>query len=84
MATAVKTKKTFGTIAIDHINEGAKAINVHVSFEEALKLHLGLSQILGRLNSYNRSTAAGPKAAVNLCIFRDTGYLTINEGNVRS
>jgi len=62
MPNEVRTKKTFGTIAIDHINEGPKAINVHVTFEEALKLHLGLSQILGRLNSYNRSTRAGRKA----------------------
>jgi hypothetical protein len=27
---------------------------VIISFEEALKLHLGLGQILGKLNGYNR------------------------------
>lgn len=60
-----------------------KAINVILSFEEALKLHMGLLQVLGKLNGYNRNTAAGRASAVNLCLFTSEGQLTINEGALR-
>jgi len=90
MAKEIKTKETFGTIAIDKFspqpNEAwPTAINVTISFEEALKLHLGLLQILGKLNSYNRATKAGRNSAVNLCIYpAGNGTITINEGRVKS
>ena len=88
MADNIKTKKTFGTLAIDHFSPPQtevwpKAINVTLSFEEALKLHLGLGQILGKLNSYHRSTKRGRETAVNLCIFPKLQRVTINEGRVR-
>lgn len=85
----IKTKQTFGTVSIDNFSPQRAdgwppAINVTISFEEALKLHLGLGQILGKLNSYSRSTKAGRDAAVNLCIFTaGTPQLTINEGRVK-
>lgn len=45
---------------VDHfsppLTDVPKAINVNISFEEALKLHLSLGQALGKLNSYNQST----------------------------
>jgi hypothetical protein len=59
------------------------AVNIHLRFEEALKLHLGLSQILGRLNGYNGSTRAGRRAGVNLCLFAGVRHIAINEGRVR-
>lgn len=51
MATA-KRKSTFGSSYIDHFSpalpEGTpKAVNVILSFEEALTLHVGLGQLLG-------------------------------------
>ena len=60
-----------------------RAINIHLSFEEALKLHLGLTQILGHRSGYNRSTKAGRRAGVNLCLFPGVGHITINEGRVQ-
>lgn len=58
-----------------------RAVNIHLRFEEALKL--GLTQILGHLNGYNRATTAGRRAAVNLCLFPGVKHITINEGRVQ-
>jgi hypothetical protein len=65
MAKAIKRKSSFGTVTVNHFSPPVadgwpKAINVTLSFEEVLKLHLGLGQVLGRLNEYNRSTTGGP------------------------
>lgn len=71
----------------------SQAINIHLSFEEALKLHLGLTQILGHRSGYNRSTTLTPSpsprgrgeldAGVNLCLFPGVKHITINEGRVQ-
>jgi hypothetical protein len=81
----IKTKKTFGSVTIDHFSpareiEWPKAINVHISFEEALRFHLGLGELLGQLNKYNRATTAGRRSAVNLCVYAQKHRITINEG----
>ncbi len=88
MAKEIKTKSSFGTVRIDHFSpplpEGTpKGINVVLSFEEALKLHVGLMQILGKLNGYNRNTKEGKASAVNLCVFTDSNRITINEDKVK-
>ena len=88
MAKKIKTKKSFGSIRIDHTSPAVpagmpKALNLHISFEEAMRLHLGLGQALAKLNSYDRSTKSGKKSAVNLCLYCHTGRITINEGTVR-
>ena len=87
MAKEIKTKKTFGTLGIAGIRPEPKpgsprALNIHMSFEEALKLHFGLGQALAKLNGYNRSTTAGKRASVNLCVYTDSNRLTINEGTL--
>ena len=89
MAKEIKTKKTFGTATIDHFSpskedEWPRAINIHISFEEAMRLHLGLGQLLGKLNSYNRATKQGRQSAVNLCVYTQGHRITINEGRARS
>jgi hypothetical protein len=48
MPAEIKRKKTFGTVTVDHfsseLGEGLPtAVNIHISFEDALKLHLGLT-----------------------------------------
>jgi hypothetical protein len=88
MPPEIKRKKSFGTIEVDDfspdLGDGTpRAINIHLSFEEALKLHLGLSQILGHLNGYNRATKAGWRACVNLCLYPRSGHITINEGTIK-
>lgn len=87
MPREIKTKQTFGTVRIDHFSPALppgtpKAINTTLSFEEALKLHLGLLQALGKLNSYDRSTKDGRDSGINLCIFTDQSRITINEDQV--
>lgn len=84
MATEIKTKQTFGTLEVSQLRpaakpDGPKAINMIISFEEALKLHLGLGQALAKLNSYKRSTREGKRTAVNLCLHVLIMRLTINE-----
>jgi hypothetical protein len=80
----IRTKRSFGIARIDHINprppDSAKSINIHLSFEEALKLHFSLGQALAKLNSYNRSTTAGRRAAVDLCAFPRLGLIRVVEG----
>ena len=89
MAQELATKKTFGGCDLDHIRpmpeQGLpKALNVVVSFEDALKLHLSLGEALARLNSYNRSTKAGKRSAVNLCLYTQANRITVNEDKLRS
>lgn len=70
----MRTKGTFGSTDVAQIEpvppEGTpRAMNIIISFEEALKLHLSLGQALAKLNSYNRATAAGHRSAVSICFF---------------
>ena len=61
-----------------------QALNMCISFEEAMRLHLGLGQALAKLNSYNRATKEGKHSAVNLCLYIDGKRITINEGKVNA
>jgi hypothetical protein len=87
MRTDIKLKKTFGTLDVARLSPEPKpgsprAMNIHMTFEEALKLHFGLGQALAKLNGYNRSTSDAKRATVNLCVFTDINRLTINEGRL--
>ena len=87
-SSQIRQKETFGGANIDHFSpqlpEGSpKAINMTLSFEDALKLHLSLGQILGKLNSYDRSTKAGRRSAVNLCVHTQANRMVVVEGRVR-
>lgn len=87
MPTEIKTKKSFGTLDVaavspDWGDDFPISLNMIVSFEEALKLHLSLGQALAKLNTYNRSTAAGKNSAVNLCFHTRTMRLAVNEAQL--
>lgn len=80
---------TFGTCNFGRVSPPAekltgstKALNVFVSFEDALKLHLAVSEALRELNSYNRATTAGKKAAMTLTLYLDKRRITVNQGNL--
>ena len=84
----IPKKKTFGgayaaMIRPDPGDGTPKALNVHLPFDEALKLHFALGQALARIGGYNRSTTAGKRAAVNLCLYPHKRRITINEGRLR-
>lgn len=87
MPSEIKTKQTFGGTDVVQIRpapaEGVPpAMNIIITFEEALKLHLSLGQALARLNSYNRSTTAGKRSAVNLCLYPRKKRITVNEAKL--
>ena len=87
MASNIKTKESFGTVKIDHVGpnfgpDAPTAFNIHLGFEEALKLHFGLGQLLAKVNSYNRATRAGRRSGANLCLYTKQLRFTINEGRV--
>lgn len=84
---AIKTKKSFGTATVDHFSPARqetwpKAINIHLSFEEAVRLHLGLQHALLELNNVNRATTAGCRTAVNLCVHTEARRVTIDAGRI--
>jgi hypothetical protein len=84
----IPKKKTFGgayaaMIRPEPSEAVPAALNVHLAFDEALKLHFALGQALARIGSYNRSTSAGKRAAVNLCLYSHKRRITINEGRLR-
>jgi len=87
--TAAKEKDSFGTLTVHHTNpdlqhRGLKGVNIVISFEEGLKLHLALWQALARLSTFNRATKAGKNAAVHLRLFGGTtgGTITVFQGTL--
>jgi len=87
MSTEIRTKKAFGTSDVATIRpkpgDGVPvAMNVIMSFEDALKLHFSLGQALAKLNSYNRSTTAGKRSAVNICLYPKKKRITVSEGQL--
>jgi len=80
-----RRKKTFGGANVERFSPAPglgvpKALNCVLSFEDALKLHLSLGQVLGHLNGYDRSTTAGRRSAVCLCVYTNTNRIVIVEG----
>jgi hypothetical protein len=86
--TGIKTKKSFGTVRVDHFSPARTdawptGINIVLSFEEALELQIGLQSAILKLNSHDRKTKRGRDAAVNLRVLMDVASITINEDQVR-
>lgn len=84
MPSEIKTKQTFGSTDVARVSPpfgaGApRAMNITITFDEALKLHLSLGQALAKLNSYNRSTTDGRRSAVNLCLYPEKMVISVNE-----
>ncbi|MFT3786670.1 MAG: hypothetical protein QM770_10950 [Tepidisphaeraceae bacterium] len=87
MPNEIRTKKTFGTCYASRISpppaeSSPRSVNIVISFEEALKLHLSIGQALAKLNSYNRSTTAGKRSAMNICLYQHDNYITVNEAKI--
>lgn len=82
-----KTKITFGGADVADLRPEPGpgvplAMNIVISFEEALKLHLSIGQALAKLNSYNRSTTDGRRSAVNLCLYPHKRRVTVVETKI--
>lgn len=81
---------TFGTCEYAHaspdrstLSPQTKILNIVVPFEEALKLSLGIDECIRKLNKYKRSTKAGKRAALNLCLHLNVSRIAINEGKLK-
>ena len=79
---------TFGTCALNHLSPPAitattRAVNIVVSFEEALKLNLAIDEGLRALNKNNRATREGKDSALCLTVYLDTKRITVNQAKVK-
>jgi len=82
-------QNTFGTCSYDKVNpkrekltNATKILNVHLSFEEALKLSLAIDECVRQLNRYNKAMKAGKRAALNVAIHLDQQRISIHEGKL--
>jgi hypothetical protein len=82
-------KDTFGTCAYEcskpareALTNATKIINVHLSFDEALKLNLAIDECVRFLNRYNKAKKAGKRAALNLAIHLDQSRISVHEGKL--
>lgn len=57
-------------------------LNMHIPFEEALKLNLALDECIRKLNQYKMSSKTGKRAAVNIAVRFNLGRIVIVEGKV--
>jgi hypothetical protein len=57
-------------------------LNIHLTFEEALKFHIAVDEAVRKLNSYKRSTTAGKNATLNVALHLDLKRLAVNEGSL--
>ena len=64
-------------------NPPAPVVNVHLSFEEALKLHLSLGQALGKLNSYHRGRREGKNAGAIIRVYLKRRRIVVYEGRLK-
>jgi hypothetical protein len=79
---------TYGTCTFDHLSPptvslSTRAVNIVMSFEEALKLNLAVSEAVRALNKNNRSTREGRDAALCLTVYLDKGRITVNHDKVK-
>ena len=86
---AQRQKQSYGGCTVNHFSPAVadtwpKAINIVMSFEEALKLQLALQDRLLTINRLNRSTKEGKAAAVNLCVYPRANRVTVNADKLRS
>lgn len=86
---AAEKKVSFGACNIgkyspskNNISSDTKILNLHISFEDALKLNLAIDECLRKLNKYKRSTTAGKKSALNLAIHLNKDKIAVVEGKI--
>ena len=58
------------------------AVNLMLSFEDALKLNLAIDECVRKLGRYNRATTAGKTAGLQMIVHFDTKRIRIQEGKV--
>jgi hypothetical protein len=73
---------TFEKTSPAKLEASTPAINIVVTFEEALKLNLAIDECVRKLGRYNRATSSGRAAALLLVIHLDKCRIRVQEGKV--
>ncbi len=86
-ADPVLKRDSFGACSFERLSPSelatsTPALNVVMSFEEALKLNLAIHECVRKLGRYNRARAEGKKAALMMVIHLDTRRVRIQEGRL--
>ena len=66
----------------DPIAKGLKSLNMHITFEEGLKLHLALGCALAEINQLDRSYKAGKRACVGLSVYPPNRQIVVNRAHL--
>lgn len=77
---------TFGACKIAKVSPqpaDPATLNIYVSFDEALKLHVAMLEAVRTLNSYNRAKKEGKSSAVNVTVDFQKQRIRINRGTLR-
>ena len=69
-------KKTFGCCGCKALSDSEVALNLHLDFVEALKLHRAIDEALSSISQKNRSLEP---TGVNIAIFKDNRRINILE-----
>lgn len=86
----IPTKDSFATLAYSHsspvrkeLSPATKILNVVISYEEALKLNMGLQAALIQMSRYKFSTKEGKRAAVTIAVHLDQERISLHESSTR-
>jgi hypothetical protein len=66
----------------DVATKGVRSMNVHFTFEEAMRLSLAIQSCVLSLNRYKRSSTAGRDMGLSLSFKTRTGTVTVIETNI--
>ena len=83
-----KSINSYGVVFLDNIEPtipvtGPKPIQLSMTIDEGLKLHLSLLQALSELNRLDRRSAESRRQGVTLSLFPDQNRLMVERGHVR-
>jgi len=83
-----KSANNFGVVYLDHIDpaipvEARKPINISMTIDEGLKLHLALLQALSDLNRLDRRSPRSRARGVTLALFPDQNRMMVEQGEVK-
>jgi hypothetical protein len=82
-----KRSNSYGVIFLDQIAppipaDGRKAIEIDMTMDEALKLHLGLLQALTDLNRLDRRSPRSRARGIRLSLYPDQNRMMVEQGSV--
>lgn len=83
-----KNALSYGVIFLDQIAppipvEGRKPIEIDMTMDEALKLHLGLLQALTDLNRLDRRSPQSRARGIRFSLYPDQNRMMVEQGSVK-